>query len=63
MGCCCGAAAFLSLDGVLGLRGWQILFLAEGAMAVLAGVAVFCVLADGPSKVESTGRATAASTI
>ena len=52
MVCFCWAAAFLSLDGVLGLRGWQILFLAEGAMAVLAGVTVFCVLADSPSKVR-----------
>lgn len=38
------------MDGSLGLRGWQWLFLLEGLPAVLLGVAAFLYLDDSPDK-------------
>ena len=43
------SAALLSLDGALGLRGWQWLFLVEGLPAVLLGVLALRVLTDRPA--------------
>lgn len=40
------AAAFLSMDGVGGLKGWQWLFVLEGFPSVLMGVVVFFALPD-----------------
>jgi ACS family tartrate transporter-like MFS transporter len=40
--------ALLKLDGLLGLRGWQWLFLIEGLPAVLLGVLALYVLTDRP---------------
>jgi MFS family permease len=40
----------LDLDGALGLRGWQWIFVATGLPAVLIGVAVYLFLADEPAK-------------
>jgi MFS transporter, ACS family, 4-hydroxyphenylacetate permease len=40
----------LSLDGMLGLKGWQWLFLVEGMPSVLLGVAVYFYLDDTPAK-------------
>ena len=42
----CGS--LLDLDGALGLRGWQWVFLATGVPAMLMGVVTWFVLADGP---------------
>ena len=42
--------ALLRLDGLLGLRGWQWLFLVEGAPAVIFGIATLFYLTDRPSK-------------
>ena len=42
--------ALLKLDGTLGLRGWQWLFLVEGLPAVLVGVATLFYLTDRPEK-------------
>ena len=42
--------ALLKLDGALGLRGWQWLFLVEGLPAVLVGIAAFFYLTDKPEK-------------
>ncbi len=42
------SAALMTLDGALGLKGWQWLFLVEGAPAVVLGVATFIVLSDRP---------------
>jgi len=39
----------LSLDGLGGLRGWQLLFLIEGLPTVALGVAMFWLLPDSPS--------------
>ncbi len=44
------SAALLQFDGMLGLRGWQWMFLAEAAPAVLLGVAALFVLTDGPER-------------
>jgi ACS family tartrate transporter-like MFS transporter len=51
------AAALLSLDGLLGLAGWQWLFVIEGAPAVVLGV---CVLRYLPNRPEDASWLTAA---
>jgi ACS family tartrate transporter-like MFS transporter len=43
------AGALLNLDGQLGLRGWQWLFLIEGMPAVLLGILFFLFLPDTPA--------------
>jgi ACS family tartrate transporter-like MFS transporter len=43
------SGALLSLSGVLGLAGWQWLFLVEGIPAILLGVIVFLYLTDRPN--------------
>jgi MFS family permease len=67
--------ALMSMDGLLGLQGWQWLFLIEGIPAVLIGVVVWFMLPDRPSDarwltreeaavlVEEAGRAGAADQI
>ena len=42
------SAHILMLNNLSGLRGWQWLFLLEGAPAVILGVAAWLLLADGP---------------
>ncbi|WP_407520310.1 MFS transporter [Methylobacterium oryzisoli] len=42
------SVALLELDGLLGLRGWQWLFLLEGLPTVLLGIACLFVLTDRP---------------
>jgi ACS family tartrate transporter-like MFS transporter len=44
------STALLSLDGVLGLRGWQHMYLLEGLPTVLMGVLVLFVLTDRPEQ-------------
>jgi len=39
-------------DGLLGLQGWQWLFLIEGLPSVLTGVLIYFVLADSPEKAK-----------
>ena len=46
------AGALLNLDGHLGLRGWQWLFLVEGLPAVLLGIAFFIFLPDTPAQAK-----------
>lgn len=41
----------LGLDGVMGLHGWQWLFLIEGGPALLMGLIIFRYLPDSPDKV------------
>jgi MFS transporter, ACS family, tartrate transporter len=43
------SAALLGVDGWLGLRGWQWMFILEGAPAVLLGLFCFFMLSDKPS--------------
>jgi MFS transporter, ACS family, tartrate transporter len=43
------SAALLGVDGWLGLRGWQWMFILEGAPAVLLGMFCLFVLSDKPS--------------
>jgi len=43
------SAALLGFDGVLGLRGWQWMFVIEGAPAVLLGIFCLAVLSDRPA--------------
>src|SRR6188768_1793277 len=42
----------LGLDGVMGLRGWQWLFILEGIPSVLLGVVTWFYLTDKPEKAE-----------
>ncbi len=53
------AGALLNLDGQLGLRGWQWLFLIEGMPAVLLGIAffLFCARHSRSSQVADRRRA------
>jgi ACS family tartrate transporter-like MFS transporter len=46
------AGALLNLDGQLGLRGWQWLFLIEGIPAILLGIVFLCLLPDGPQQAQ-----------
>ena len=46
------SGALLTMDGVLGLRGWQWLFLVEAAPAVLLTGAVLIYLTDRPEKAK-----------
>jgi MFS family permease len=43
------AAALLSLDGLLGLQGWQWLFIVEGVPTVALGVYIHYTLPEGPA--------------
>lgn len=43
------AGALMSLNGRLGLTGWQWLFLVEALPAVILGIAFFLLLPDGPA--------------
>jgi ACS family tartrate transporter-like MFS transporter len=40
----------LTLDGLLGLRGWQWVFIVEGVPAVLMGIFTWFYMTDGPEK-------------
>jgi MFS transporter, ACS family, tartrate transporter len=44
------SSALLGLDGVLGLHGWQWMFLIEAAPAVLLGIVVLFYMTDRPEK-------------
>ena len=44
------SVSLLELDGVLGLKGWQWLFILEGIPTVLLGVACLFVLTDRPAR-------------
>jgi MFS family permease len=46
------SAALLGLDGWLGLRGWQWMFIIEGIPAVLLGVVCLFVLTDRPAQAK-----------
>jgi ACS family tartrate transporter-like MFS transporter len=42
------AVTLLQMDGILGLYGWQWLFLIEGLPTIFFGIIAFYILADGP---------------
>ena len=46
------STAFLELDGLLGLRGWQIMFLAEGIPTFVIGIVTLFVLTDRPEQAK-----------
>jgi MFS transporter, ACS family, tartrate transporter len=46
------STALLGLDGVLGLRGWQWMYLAEGVPTVLIGIVTLFVLTDRPEQAK-----------
>src|SRR5919202_61521 len=49
------SGALLTLDGLAGLAGWQILFLAEGLPAVILGFVVLFYLPNGPNEARWLG--------
>ena len=48
------SGALLTLDGLAGLEGWQIMFLAEGIPAVLLGLIVLRFLLTGPTRPDGS---------
>jgi ACS family tartrate transporter-like MFS transporter len=46
------SGALMQMNGLLGLRGWQWLFLVEGVPALLLGVATFWILTDRPADAD-----------
>ena len=46
------SSALLEMDGVLGLHGWQWMFLIEAVPAVLLGVVVLFYMTDRPEKAK-----------
>jgi MFS transporter, ACS family, tartrate transporter len=46
------STALLSFDGLFGLRGWQIMYLAEGIPTVLIGFVTLFVLTDRPAQAK-----------
>jgi ACS family tartrate transporter-like MFS transporter len=44
------STALLDLDGMWGLKGWQIMYIAEGVPTVLIGILTFFVLTDRPEQ-------------
>ena len=50
------SSAFLRLDGIAGLSGWQWLFLGEGLPTVLLGISVLFILDDGPHSARWLSR-------
>ena len=46
------STALLGLDGLFGLRGWQIMYLAEGIPTLLIGIVTFFVLTDKPEQAK-----------
>ena len=51
------STALLGLDGLFGLRGWQIMFIAEGLPTVLLGIATLFVLTDRPEQARFLSEA------
>jgi ACS family tartrate transporter-like MFS transporter len=46
------STALLGLDGLWGLRGWQIMYIAEGVPTVLVGLLTLLVLTDKPAQAK-----------
>jgi ACS family tartrate transporter-like MFS transporter len=51
------STALLGLDGWFGLRGWQIMFIAEGAPTILVGIATLFVLTNKPEQARFLSEA------
>jgi ACS family tartrate transporter-like MFS transporter len=47
-----GSAAILGMDGVLGLKGWQWIFIIEAIPAVLLGLFILRIMTDRPARAE-----------
>jgi ACS family tartrate transporter-like MFS transporter len=47
-----GSAAILEMDGVLGIKGWQWIFIIEALPAVLLGLVVLRVMTDKPARAD-----------
>jgi MFS transporter, ACS family, tartrate transporter len=47
-----GSAAILGMDGVLGFKGWQWIFIIEAIPAVLLGLFILRVMTDRPARAE-----------
>jgi MFS transporter, ACS family, tartrate transporter len=47
-----GSAAILGMDGLLGLRGWQWIFIIEAIPAILLGLFILRIMTDRPARAE-----------
>ena len=47
-----GSAAILGMDGMLGIKGWQWIFIIEAIPAVLLGLVILRVMTDRPARAE-----------
>jgi MFS transporter, ACS family, tartrate transporter len=50
------SAAILEMDGVLGIKGWQWIFIIEAVPAVLLGLVIFKVMTDKPARADWLAR-------
>jgi MFS transporter, ACS family, tartrate transporter len=46
------SAAILEMDGILGIKGWQWIFIIEAVPAVLLGLVIFRVMTDRPARAD-----------
>jgi ACS family tartrate transporter-like MFS transporter len=46
------SAAILGMDGILGIKGWQWIFIIEALPAVLLGLVIFRVMTDKPARAD-----------
>ena len=46
------STALLSLDGMFNLRGWQIMYIAEGIPTIIAGIATLFIMTDKPEQAK-----------
>ena len=44
------STGLLSLDGMFGLRGWQIMYIAEAVPTIIVGIATFAIMTDKPEQ-------------
>ncbi len=42
----------MGLDGLFGLKGWQVMYLAEGIPTILVGIATYFVLTNKPEQAK-----------
>lgn len=50
------STGLMSLDGLFGLRGWQIMFIAEGLPTIVLGVLFYFLMTDRPSEATFLAR-------
>ena len=57
------STAFLQMDGIWGLKGWQWMYLGEGLPTALIGVTIWYYLTERPSEAKWLTQATRSSSV